>query len=183
MFNVSELIASLNVLDLPAQDELIVLPLVKANRNLIVAVGEEREKPLRGIVLRVGPGGVAPETGRPVTMTRRVGELVLFGRYAGQSIDIDCSLGTIEAYLMRDVEARAYRPADSFDLEAHADGDPRHLHLLGMTCEHCPSADLSAEREQLREEERQASSSSLIEGERERLRQERAAQDAVSSVP
>ena len=47
-----------------------------------------KEKPSQGIVVAIGPGGRDDE-GRPVTMTLKEGDRVLFGKWSGTEIKLD----------------------------------------------------------------------------------------------
>lgn len=47
-----------------------------------------KEKPSKGEVIAVGPGKVA-ENGKPVAMTVKAGDMVLFNKYAGTEIKLD----------------------------------------------------------------------------------------------
>ena len=47
-----------------------------------------KEKPSQGIVVAVGPGG-RDEEGRPVVMTSKEGDRVLFGKWSGTEIKLD----------------------------------------------------------------------------------------------
>ncbi|MBE6449668.1 MAG: co-chaperone GroES [Alphaproteobacteria bacterium] len=47
-----------------------------------------KEKPSQGIVVAVGPGG-RDEEGRPVVMTLKEGDRVLFGKWSGTEIKLD----------------------------------------------------------------------------------------------
>ena len=47
-----------------------------------------KEKPSQGIVIAVGPGGRDDE-GKPVTMTLKEGDRVLFGKWSGTEIKLD----------------------------------------------------------------------------------------------
>jgi len=47
-----------------------------------------KEKPSQGIVIAVGPGG-RDEEGKPVTMTLKEGDRVLFGKWSGTEIKLD----------------------------------------------------------------------------------------------
>lgn len=159
MFHVDDL--NLAILDKPRFDRLIVLPLLKGTSSEILLMDENREQPMRGVVLAIGPGGTAPETGGVVRVFSQVGELVQFGRYAGLSTDLEGSTGLIPVFILRESEVLTYRDAGSFELEIH-DNDPRRAHLKGLLCEHCPRP-----------------KSVLIEEERARLKAEREAKDAA----
>jgi chaperonin GroES len=165
MLNLSEL----NMVERPRFDRIVILPLVKATTSLLIDM-EEGRMPERGVVIALGPGGTAPETGRPVEIMSAVGELVRYGKYAGQDFDIDTPKGPVKAIIMRDCEVLLAQEAGTYELEIH-DGDVRKMHLKGFVCGDCPRADLSAERERLRAERApaQADTDALIEQERERL--------------
>ena len=47
-----------------------------------------KEKPSQGVVLAVGPGG-RDEDGKPVTMTLKEGNRVLFGKWSGMEIKLN----------------------------------------------------------------------------------------------
>ena len=54
----------------------------------IVLPDTAKEKPLKGEVVAVGPGKVA-DNGQTIPMSVKVGDSVLFGKYAGQDITVD----------------------------------------------------------------------------------------------
>jgi chaperonin GroES len=131
----------------PKGDQLLVRPLITADRTDggLFIPDEARERPQRGIVLAVGPGLAAELTGQLVAPQSQVGDLVLFGKYAGMTEDLGDGQ---EVIIMRDQEALAAKPAGSFTLVEHVDArGRRHIHEEGMACEHCPGVDL----EQLRQ--------------------------------
>jgi co-chaperonin GroES (HSP10) len=136
----------------PVRDKLLVLPLQQGSfSRLIVDMTENREYPMFGIVLAVGPGTVGSETGRPIAVEAQPGDLIGFGRYAGLALDV---LGPDERPLrlliMQDQERLVSQPAGTYTLD-HLD-DLRHVHETGLTCEFCPRADLSEERQRVLEE-------------------------------
>lgn len=47
-----------------------------------------KEKPSQGIVVAVGPGG-RDEDGKPVAMTLKAGDRVLFGKWSGTEVKLD----------------------------------------------------------------------------------------------
>jgi len=155
-------LSELNLIEKPRFDRIVVLPLLKASTNLIIDM-EEGRLPERGIVVALGPGGTAPETGRTVEVVARVGELVRYGKYAGQDFEVDTPNGPVKAIIMRDCEVLLAQEPGTYELEIH-DGDFRKMHLKGHVCEHCPKADLSAERERLLAERQ--GDDALIEQER-----------------
>lgn len=133
----------------PKHDQIIVRPLTPADRSasgLLVLPEEGRERPQTGVVLAIGPGIHAADTGALVEVTSRVGDLVAFGKYAGAEFDVDGR----RVLVMRDLEAILRKPASAFELVEHEDG--KYAHEAGYLCDHCPSASLDAERERLRRE-------------------------------
>lgn len=120
---------------------------------------------MRGVVLAVGPGGIAPETGKPVTVYSQVGELVQFGRYAGLATDLEGEKTLVPSFILRDCEVLTYRDAGTFDLTIH-DDDPRRAHLAGLMCEHCErpkSVLIEQERARLLKEREDAETARLAE--------------------
>ena len=74
----------------PLHDRVIVKR-VEAERTTasgIVIPDSAGEKPDQGEVLAVGPGK-RDENGKPVGMDVKVGDRVLFGKYAGQTVKVD----------------------------------------------------------------------------------------------
>lgn len=53
----------------------------------IILPGGEKEKPMQGNVIAVGPGGVID--GKEVTMQVKVGQHVIYSKYAGSDIELD----------------------------------------------------------------------------------------------
>jgi chaperonin GroES len=179
----------------PRGDRLLVLPLLQATASadgLILLADSNRERPMHGIVLAVGPGGVGPETGRPVPMTSQVGELIAFGRYAGLDFEVSHpDKGQIKVLIMRDVEALLARPEGEYELVMHED-HPGKQHEVGFVCDLCkpPTVDLEklkdvaygdvVDAEVPAEDaavdaQREAEARANIEAERTRLRQLREA--------
>ncbi|MBP5534492.1 MAG: co-chaperone GroES [Alphaproteobacteria bacterium] len=58
-----------------------------------------KEKPSQGVVIAVGPGG-RDEDGKPVTMTLKEGDRVLFGKWSGTEI----KLSGEELLIMREAD-------------------------------------------------------------------------------
>ena len=54
----------------------------------IIIPDTAKEKPSQGEVVAVGPGG-RDETGKLIPIDLKVGDRVLFGKYAGQTVKID----------------------------------------------------------------------------------------------
>jgi chaperonin GroES len=80
--------AALNIR--PLEDRVVVEPLEADEKTSggILLPDTAREKPQRGRVLAVGPGRVNDE-GKKQPMAVAVGDEVLFGRYAGNEIEVE----------------------------------------------------------------------------------------------
>jgi co-chaperonin GroES (HSP10) len=194
MFDVEALLGQVGTAWTPRDDKVIVLPLLSATPSadgLIVMTDQNRERPLQGIVLTVGPGGTGPETGRPVPVTSTPGELVAFGRYAGLDFEVASPHGLIKVLILRDCEVLLARPAGSYDLIVHED-HPGKMHEVGHVCDLCaPAHDLTALREvaygasmpaSVEQDAEEADASAAIAAERERLRLERQAREHASDT-
>lgn len=74
----------------PLEDRVVVEPLEAEEKTAggILLPDTAREKPQRGRILAVGPGRTL-EDGKKQALTVVVGDEVLFGRYAGNEIEID----------------------------------------------------------------------------------------------
>ena|SRR5215510_4898158 len=74
----------------PMEDRVVVEPLEAEEKTAggILLPDTAKEKPQRGKVVAVGPGKVN-EDGKRQPMSVAVGDEVLFGRYAGNEIEID----------------------------------------------------------------------------------------------
>ena len=74
----------------PLHDRVIVKRLEEERKTAsgIVIPDNAAEKPDQGQVLAVGPGK-RDENGKAVGMDVKVGDRVLFGKYAGQTVKID----------------------------------------------------------------------------------------------
>ncbi|MCB5185333.1 co-chaperone GroES [Methylobacillus gramineus] len=92
----------------PLQDRVIVKRLEEERKTAsgIVIPDSATEKPDQGEVLAVGPGK-KDDNGKAITLDVKVGDKVLFGKYAGQAVKIngdevlvlreDDILGVVEA--------------------------------------------------------------------------------------
>ena len=152
MFSVKDLHLAITMR--PRGAGLIVVPLLEARRGLLVDMEENREKPLKGIVVAKSAGGTAPETGRPLEILSAVGDLVAFGKYAGLVYHFEVPVPDgdpriVKAYIMRDSEVLASQEEGTYDLTIH-DGDPNKMHLAGLTCELCETVQGEAGLERLR---------------------------------
>jgi chaperonin GroES len=74
----------------PLGDRLIVMPIEQEETTPggIVLPETAKEKPQRGEVLAVGPGG-RDETGKRIEMEIEVGDTVLYAKYGGTEIKLD----------------------------------------------------------------------------------------------
>lgn len=132
----------------PSDDRIVALPLLQATPSAEGTVGilltdQNRERPVLGIVLAVGPGGTAPETGRPVTVKSQVGELVAFGRYAGMDFEASTPQGYAKVLILRDCEVLLRRAPTDYELVVHED-NPAKMHEAGHVCDLCrPKVDVA----------------------------------------
>ncbi|MGI8951054.1 MAG: co-chaperone GroES [Chitinophagaceae bacterium] len=55
----------------------------------IIIPDTAKEKPQKGTVVAVGPGKYAEQTGNLIPINQKVGDLVLYGKYAGTEISVD----------------------------------------------------------------------------------------------
>ena len=74
----------------PLHDRLIVRRLEEGEQKVggIIIPDTAKEKPQQGSVLAVGTGKVSDD-GKRVPLDVRVGDRILFGKYAGQEIKLD----------------------------------------------------------------------------------------------
>jgi chaperonin GroES len=74
----------------PLQDRVIVKRVEEEQKTAggIIIPDTAKEKPQQGEVLAVGPGKVL-DSGTKLEMTVKVGDRVLFGKYAGSEVKID----------------------------------------------------------------------------------------------
>lgn len=142
----------------PKNDCMFVMPLIEASRSKggLVIPDEHRERPQKGIVLAVGPGLWDAEQQKLYPVEAEPGDLVTYGKYAGETFEISDDTGaTVAVFIMKNVEIKARRPKGSYpDLVEHRVGegtaDDRHVyHESHLKCDHCPT-----EKSVLVEEER-----------------------------
>jgi chaperonin GroES len=74
----------------PLGDRLVVEPLEQEERTAsgIVLPETAKEKPQKGTVLAVGPGG-RDDKGQRIALDAQVGDTVLFAKYGGTEIKLD----------------------------------------------------------------------------------------------
>lgn len=180
----------------PVDDRVVVLPLLQATPSAegsagLVLTDQNRERPMIGIVLVAGPGGLAPETGRPVPVNSVAGQLVAFGRYAGLDFEAATLAGHLKVLIMRDCDALLRRPAGSYELVMHED-NPAKMHEAGYVCDLCRPTPEPVVLEEAAAEapaaatidpELEQAAAARIAAERERLRQSRAAQETPAPSP
>lgn len=73
----------------PLFDKVVITPVEAAEttKSGIVLPGAAQEKPQMAIVAAVGPGGVID--GKEIKMQLKVGDKVLYGKYAGTEFKLD----------------------------------------------------------------------------------------------
>ena len=74
----------------PLADRLVVEPVEKEERTAsgIILPETAKEKPQEGTVLAAGPGRT-DEDGKRIVMDVKVGDMVLYAKYAGTEVKID----------------------------------------------------------------------------------------------
>ena len=72
----------------PLSNHVFIEPLEeeKTTKSGIVIPDTAKEKPQKGTVVAVGPGKYAEQTGNLIPMAYKVGDVVLYGKYAGTEI-------------------------------------------------------------------------------------------------
>ena len=68
----------------------VVIKMIEAEETTksgIILAGAAKEKPQMAEVLEVGPGGIVD--GKEIKMEVKVGDKVLFGKYAGTEVKLD----------------------------------------------------------------------------------------------
>lgn len=73
----------------PLGDRVVLKQLVaeETTKSGIVLPGQAKEKPQQAEVVAVGPGGVID--GKEITMQVKVGDQVIFSKYAGTEVKLD----------------------------------------------------------------------------------------------
>ena len=73
----------------PLGDRVVLKQLVaeETTKSGIVLPGQAKEKPQQAEVIAVGPGGVVD--GKEVTMQAKVGDKVIFSKYAGTEVKLE----------------------------------------------------------------------------------------------
>ena len=73
----------------PLFDRIVLKQLVaeETTKSGIVLPGQAKEKPQQAEVVAVGPGGVVD--GKEITMQVKVGDKVIYSKYAGTDVELD----------------------------------------------------------------------------------------------
>lgn len=73
----------------PLGDKVVLRQLVaeETTKSGIVLPGQAKEKPQQAEVIAVGPGGMVD--GKEITMQVKVGDRVIFSKYAGTEVKLD----------------------------------------------------------------------------------------------
>ena len=73
----------------PLGDRVVLRQLVaeETTKSGIVLPGQTKEKPQQAEVIAVGPGGIVE--GKEVVMSLKVGDQVIFSKYAGTEVEIE----------------------------------------------------------------------------------------------
>ena len=80
------------------EDRVLVKAAAAETKSLggIIIPDTAKEKPQKGTVIAVGPGKYAEQTGNLIPVKQKVGDVVLYGKYAGTEITVEG-----EEYLIR----------------------------------------------------------------------------------
>ena len=73
----------------PLGDKVVIkqIEAEETTKSGIVLPGQAKEKPQQAVVIAVGPGGVVE--GKEITMQVKVGDKVIYSKYAGTEIKLD----------------------------------------------------------------------------------------------
>ena len=73
----------------PLGDRVVLKQLVaeETTKSGIVIPGQSKEKPQQAEVIAVGPGGMVD--GKEITMYVKVGDKVIYSKYAGTNVELD----------------------------------------------------------------------------------------------
>lgn len=75
----------------PLEDRVVVEPFEAEERTAggIVLPQNAREKPMQGRVIATGPGKLIEKSGERATMSLKIGDTVVYGKYSGTEIELD----------------------------------------------------------------------------------------------
>ena len=71
----------------PLGDKIVLKQLEAEEKSGIVLPGQAKEKPQEAEVIAVGPGGVVD--GKEVVMQVKVGDKVIYSKYAGTDVELE----------------------------------------------------------------------------------------------
>jgi len=73
----------------PLGDRVVLKQVVaeETTKSGIVIPGQSKEKPQQAEIVAVGPGGMV--NGKEVRMTVKVGQTVIYSKYAGTTVELD----------------------------------------------------------------------------------------------
>ena len=73
----------------PLGDRVVLKQVVaeETTKSGIVIPGQSKEKPQQAEIIAVGPGGMV--NGKEVGMTVKVGQTVIYSKYAGTTVELD----------------------------------------------------------------------------------------------
>lgn len=127
--------------EVPLRDRVLVLPLAAPSRTAgglhVVENSAERERPQEGLVLSVGPGRYTQFSER-LPMDLKAGDVVRYGKYAGQEITVQLPSGTLTVLNMAELEVSSRRPFGTTTVIRH--DKPKDWHVQGVFCELCAAA-------------------------------------------
>lgn len=72
-------------------DRVLIKPAAAEEKTAggIIIPDTAKEKPQKGIVVAVGAGKYAEQTGNLIPLNQKVGDTVLYGKYAGTEVNVD----------------------------------------------------------------------------------------------
>ena len=72
-------------------DRVLVRPAAAETKTAggIIIPDTAKEKPQKGTIVAVGPGKYAEQTGNIIPVKQKVGDVVLYGKYAGTEVNLD----------------------------------------------------------------------------------------------
>lgn len=79
----------------PIGDRVVVQPLEKEQvsaSGIVIPETSSKEKPQEGVVIALGKGGIGKDTANP-TEFLKIGDVVLFGKYAGDDVKLKSKSG------------------------------------------------------------------------------------------
>jgi len=72
-------------------DRVLIQPAAAEQKTAggIIIPDTAKEKPQKGTIVAAGPGKIAEQTGNLIPIKQKVGDVVLYGKYAGTDITLD----------------------------------------------------------------------------------------------